>query len=238
MSVMLSAKEICERALRKIGAFPINDTAADGEELAEALSWLDLTVAEQAGSTRCFWLVPATLSVSLTADTAEYDLITVLASSAPDDGLQFPVSATVKDDNGNETPLKLVTRTEYEEITDKTVSGTPELIWIDRLENPTMKTYPVLGTGLTGWSIELVVQTFAPDFHKTTGSKSTGLRAAWQKWAVYELSAVLGDGTIRRLPDREITMFEKRAKEGKDALEAYENRQHANTTQRVAYRDF
>ena len=40
MSKLWKASGICERALRKIGAFSVNDTAADPEELAEALYWL------------------------------------------------------------------------------------------------------------------------------------------------------------------------------------------------------
>ncbi|HEC14945.1 MAG TPA: hypothetical protein ENI72_04220, partial [Rhodospirillales bacterium] len=137
MSLEFSAKKICEKALRKIGAFSINDSAADGDELNEALEALDLLVAEQAGSTTCFWLIPATVSIPLTGGTATYDLISVLGASAPTDGIQFPVYATLKTDGGNETPLSIVTRDEYEGISKKTAGGSPDRIWIDRLKKPT-----------------------------------------------------------------------------------------------------
>ena len=86
MSKLWKASGICERALRKIGAFSVNDTAADPEELSEALYWLDLAVAELAGTEQCQWLIPTTLSIALTANTPSYDLSTALGTGNPTDG--------------------------------------------------------------------------------------------------------------------------------------------------------
>lgn len=238
MSTLFTAKEICEEALRKIGAYSLYDDAADGAELAEALSWLDLLVGFQSGKQRCFWFIPSTLSMTLTGGTASYNIANTLGTSAPANGLQFPVRAMLKDSNGNEDPLTIIRRDEYDEITDKDESGTPTKIYIDRMTSPTLYTWPVLGSGITGYSVELTAQTYGGDFHKGTGKKAHGLRPAWQMWAIYALAEVLGDGTIRRVPDREIAGFQAKAKDLEDQLFAYENREHQTTEHRVAYRDF
>lgn len=41
MSRTMSAKDICSAALRAIGHFPVTEGAPDGEQLREAMSWLD-----------------------------------------------------------------------------------------------------------------------------------------------------------------------------------------------------
>jgi len=238
MSFRFTAKQIAEEALKKIGAFSLHDSGADPVELDRALTWLDLIVAEQAGKRTCHWLIPDTVSLSLTGGTADYDMNAVLGVGLPDNGIQFPVSATISDDNGNETPLTLVHRDQYEEIPDKTSTGTPEWIYIDRLYEPTLKTYPVLGSGVTGYTINLVVQRFSETFHNTKGNQATELRPAWQLWAIYKLAATIGDGTVRRVPDREIKMFHDVAKTSEVDLLAFEETEHASGPSRTAFRDF
>ncbi|KKL65180.1 hypothetical protein LCGC14_2157550, partial [marine sediment metagenome] len=164
MSHDLSARELCERALRKIGAFPTYDTAADPEELDKALVWLDIRLAALGGKTTIFWLIPNTLSFAITADVQSYDLKTILGANFPTDGIQFPKSVWMEDSGGNRSPLTMVTRTEFEAFPDPDRSGRPEFVHIDRLGLPTLKTWPTLGTGNTGFTIKLVVQTYAKDF--------------------------------------------------------------------------
>jgi len=176
--------------------------------------------------------------MTLTGGTASYDIETILGTNSPTDGIQFPVSATLKDSNGNETPLKITTRTEYEEIIDKDQEGIPDRIYIDRLQTPTLKTFPVLTTGTTGYTIELVLQTFTDTFHGTNGAQVTGYRQPWQLWMIYALTDVLGDGTIRRVPASEAKMYAAKAEKYEGRVLAFENRQFANTTQRTAFRDF
>jgi hypothetical protein len=233
-----NARKICEKALRKIGAFPINDTAADPEHLDEALDWLDLNLAQVSGTGRAFWLVPSTLPLPLTAETAEYDLLDVLATNAPDDGIQSVVSAVLDDGNGNRTPLTLIGRAEFEEIAVPATTGTPDRVYVDRLNNPTLTTYPVLGAGITGYTIQLVVQTFSKDFasHKT-GNTATGLRETYQKWCIYDLAASLGDGSIIKLPERELAGIRSVAKDAFDKLDAFDNRENSAAS-RIQFRDF
>lgn len=241
MAAPFSAATICEKALRKIGAFSINDTAADGEELDEALAWLDLTLSHLAGTNKLFFMVPATLSLSLTAEQVSYALTTELSGQLNNLGVQFPISAMLKDDGGNETPLTIITRGQYEEIPDKDASGDPYWIYIDRLDEPTLYTYPVLASGVTGYSIELVVQQYNQDYLDTNGNLVTELRQAWDLWATYAVSCEIGDGPVRRLPSTEIKEMRRERDRLLSELLAYENRSHASkgvAVQRQAYRDF
>lgn len=93
MSATLSAVAICERSLRDIGAFPVTESAADGEQLREAMFRLDLIMAELAASTRLFNLIPQTLAFTLLNGTGSYALFTALGSQLPADLIQFPVEA-------------------------------------------------------------------------------------------------------------------------------------------------
>jgi len=237
MSLLFTAKQICELALQSIGAYSINDTAAEPEHLKRALSWLDLNMAELAGVQRMFWLVPSTLTISLTANTRTYDLLTTLGASAPADGIQFPVGAHLEDGNGNRTPLELLRRDEYEGLSKLTTTGTPDRIHIDRLTEPTMSVYPI--PTVATFKVELVVQTFAPSFADSRdGALATGLRAAWQKWAVNKLAASIGNGPVRKLPRQEIIDYEQLADISRRELLAFENREHESGPPVTAFRDF
>ena len=103
MSAVLSANQICETALRAIGAFPVTESAADGEQLREAMKWLDLILGQNAGGNRLLFLLPAAESVqfTLTNGTESYDLTGALGANAPADGMQFPVAAYLVVPTGN-----------------------------------------------------------------------------------------------------------------------------------------
>lgn len=95
MSAVFSAVEICERALRAIGAFPVTDSSADGAQLREAMFWLDLILAENAGTDNILFLLPSPIQAQFTLlnGTGNYDLTNALGATAPIDGVQFPVAA-------------------------------------------------------------------------------------------------------------------------------------------------
>jgi len=237
MSKLFSAKKICEMALEKIGALSINDESADPNELSRALHWLDLIMAELAGVERCWWLVPAAVTMPLTASTASYDIQGTVGASSPADGIQFPYKAKLNDGNGNFSEVKIIDRTEYEELTQPEASGTPTHCYIDRAIVPTMKVYPVPGSTMTGYSIDLAVQSFAPDF-ATDGRKATGLRAAWQAWAIEELASKIGAGPVRRLPRAEIGDLKSDAELSRSRLLAFENREHDDRPPVSKFRSF
>jgi hypothetical protein len=237
MSAVLPAVTICERALRAIGAFPVTESAADGEQLREAMTWLDLIMAEQAGATRLWFLVPATLSLTLTNGTSVYNLDQALGANLPIDQIQFPVEALLQYPSGRQEPLPIVNRDAFQAIEEKTAHGPPRLIYIDRLPIPTLTTWPTPpSTDPNTWIIKLDVQTYAPNVApagvtgtQPQGSIQTNFRQAWQRWLIVQLAHDLGSGPIFKLPETSLNRFGKMASTAKLALESFENREHQTT---------
>lgn len=233
MSRTLKAVEICSRALRLIGKFPVTDTAPDGEDLREALHWLDLLMAEHAGTGRRFFLIPAEpMRIPLVADTATYDLADDV-QNVPADGFQFPVDAVLEDEQGNRTPLTIVARDTWDAKTNMATSGAPCEVFIDRLAaEPKLSVYPVPAESDL-WTVVLNVQTYAPNVapagvsgSRPQGATETNYRQAWQRWLIYRLAIDLGNGAIVHLPLDRIASYERQARAAELELDAYENREH------------
>ena len=237
MSKLWKASGICERALRKIGAFSINDTAADPEELSEALYWLDLAVAELAGTERCHWLIPQTLSIALSANTVSYDLSNALGTGDPTNGVLFPIEAWVRDSSGNDNPVEIIRRREYEDISDKDEGGEPTRIYIDRLnDDQNLFVHPV-PTDAT-YTLRLVCQTYAPNLLGGTpdggGNLAHGFSAEWQRWMILQNASDIGAGPVRHLPPAELNDIRQQAAIAKSALMAYSNREKVSQPRRTA----
>ena len=235
MSSQRTAKQICERALRAIGAFPVTDSAADGEQLREAMDWLDLILAERAGVGKLFSLIPATLSMPITNGTQSYNLHSALGTDLPVDRIQFPIQAWLEDAAGNRSDVQIVKSETFEAVSKADVIGPPTMIHIDRLATtPILRIYPTPAVSdTTVWTIKLIVQTYAPNVAPggvtgTTPSASvlTNFRQAWQRYLICQLSHDLGAGPIQKLPETSLTRFAGMAKQAKDELFAFENREH------------
>ncbi len=239
MSSLFTGKKICELALRKIGSYSINDTAPDEMHMREALSWLDMIVAELAGTERWLGFTPATVDLSITGGTQSYDLLTMMGASAPSEGVSFPVSAKLTDENGNRLPLEIVTREVFENVTDINEIGTPDKIYIDRLSTPTLKVHPTPATGTDTYVINLVYQKLGTNLsdHKT-GLTGVDFRAAWQRYAVLRLAYDLGGGIIITLPASRIDRIRLDMTEAKELIAAFENREHESTPPIADRRDF
>ena len=235
MAVLLSAKDVCERALRMVGAFAINDSAAQPEDLLEALHWLDMGLSQLTGTAVIRALVPATLSVPLsTADQKSYDLSDALTTNFPSDGVAFPIEAWLQDDSNNRYPLEIVTRQRFEDVSKVTQAGTPDYVYFDRLLNMQLSVWPV--PSVTTWTVELVAQTFSPDIAENnpvkkagTGFVAHGLRQSWQRWAVLQLAADIGDGPVRTVAASKVASWQAKAEEALVALRAFDNTEHETT---------
>lgn len=235
MSQVFTAKQICERALRAIGAFPITESAADGEQMREAMTWLDLLMAEIAGTGTLFFLHTATLSVPITNGTSSYNLNNALGTDLPPDRVQFPLLAWLEDAAGNRHPVEIDTRGKFEDVSLGTQPGRPYRIYIDRLADPspTLKIFPTPATSdTTVWTLKIEVQTYAPNVapHGVTGVLQAGVlhkfRQAWQRYLVLRLNIDLGAGPILKCSTERLTNWRLEAATAKAALEAFENRPH------------
>jgi len=239
MPRLLTVAQIAEGALRRIGSLSPRDTP-DPDELEIAISALDLIVSELAGTMTCYWLVPAEFTLPLRAGTTSYNLLTALGSSYPDAGLQFPLSAYLlypvdSDGNQRKVPIEIVRRRTFLAHEQADQAGAPLEVYIDRLDPPTLKTWPVIDQ--TGYSLILHYQTYSADLTETEGNRPHGLPAAWQRWAELATAADLADGPLGRLPAPRVQLLMQRAADAKRDLKAFNNREHS-TRRAVAYRDF
>jgi hypothetical protein len=240
MSRVLSAAEICGLALGAIGAYPVNDTAPDGAQLRRSMQWLDLIMAQVAGTTRMFARVtPTTLTLALTNGTSTYDLYTALGSQLPADKIQYVIDIWLEDSAGNRHQVEIVTRDKFENVDKPTETGQPRWICIDHsaTANPTLRIFPTpAATDTTSWSLKLVGQTYAPDVSpsgvlgtKPSSSVIHDFGQAWQRWLVLQLSHDLGAGPIHKLPEPSLNRFAGAATIAKTDLLAFENREHVTT---------
>jgi hypothetical protein len=243
MSRVLSASDICAEALGAIGSFPVTETAPDPQVLRRALTWLDMILDQRAGVMRLFRrLAPGTLSMAITNGTQDYDLYAVLGTALPADGIQFVTAAWLEDDNGNRTPVEIVTAQRFEEVRRLDAEGSPCVIHIDRQADgadigPTLRIFPTpSATDPTVWALKLICQRFAPNVAPggVTGDMPVSevaheMGVAWQRWLVCTLAHDLGSGPIMKLPESSLNRFGQMATGAKAELEAFENREQQTT---------
>ncbi len=226
MSSRLSVSEVCETALRKIGSFSINDSAADPEEMKEAAKWLDLVVAEMTETERCTWLIEDTVTVSLVAGQATYNLANAMGTSYPTDGVMWITSVWITDGTSDQE-VEMDRRSDYEEITVKSSTGKPDSIYIDRLSDKDKQSFTVYPVPVDASnSLKLVIQKHAPDLKNDFGKKAHGFHLGWQKWLVLATAAEIGDGPVRRVPSSENDRTRRDAQMSFDKLQASQNREN------------
>jgi len=234
MSRILTVTEICGEALGAIGAWPVTQSAPDGEQLRRAMTWFDLIMAEIAGSHELFHLIPDTVSFTITNGTRTYNLGAALGANLPPDGVQFATEAYCEDDGGNRWPIEIVTREKIENVPVPEITGRPEQIYIDRLPDPTATIYPTpASTDETVYSILLVVQRHAPNVSPSgvTGTNPISsvlheFRQSWQRYLILRLSHDLGSGPIFKIGEQSLTRWQKEADKAFEQLQAFANREH------------
>lgn len=232
MPALRSAREVCERALRKIGAFSINDSAADGQELDEALHWLDLHMRYLAGTEFATFLQADSVTIDLTGGEASFDLIDRIGDSLPDEGFQFLDHVELDAGAGRRIPVEAVSRQTFARRDNPTETGQPAMIYLDRTTtDPKLYLHPYPATGEDGFDLILTFRTFAPDLKpkgaasRQAGNLATGLRAAWELWAVTITAAACGDGPVRRMPMQEVRAMYADAERFEKRLVTWENRE-------------
>lgn len=214
----LRAREIAERALRRIGAFPINDAAPDAADLEETLLWMDMVMQYAAATRRRNWLFRTPIvSIPLTAGEASFNLADKLGPDYPPLGILFPKVAYIRQ-GGQDSEISIWRRQEYEDIANKTATGVPKGVFIDQVGDAerTLFLNPVPTDG--SLTLRLVVQTFAPSVVGLRGTRDQAsgevvpmMPAALELWLATATAAQIGAGPVRRLPDGEVRELEARA---------------------------
>ncbi len=217
---------ICERALRKIGAYSIRDTGARTDEMDEARHWLDLVVGHVASMKRTWWLVPGTARLTLTAGTTAYGLRTLLPG-AP--AVQHVVALhTVDLTTGQRDPLLIARRQEWEDRDGTLGPDDAVMAWIDRTRDPVLNLYPAPPSPVRQ-AIDVTFQAFAPD--QTIGTftqKIQMVRDGWNLFLITRLAAEIGNGPVRKLPQDEVRELQMSAMRLYDDLAAYDDHEQAD----------
>lgn len=236
MARLLTQREICDRALRKIGAYSIADTGARGPELEEANRWLDLVIGHVTSIRRTFWLVEETENMPVTAGQADYLLRTSLASAPR---IQSLVTIKRVDlVNDDRTPIPLMRREEWEARDGTITDGEPLMAFYDRTRDPTLHIYPPPPAPVT-YSVDVTFHGFAPNL--VSGSINASLevwRDNWNLYLITALAAELADGPIRKAPGDEVRALRADAKRLYEELVDYDGGERADEPRRIAYNDF
>lgn len=238
MSRVLSAAEVCALALGAIGQLPVTETAASGEDLRRAMSWLDLRLADLVGTERVFSRLPSgTLSFAIVNGTQSYNLEATLGVDLPTDRIQYIVDCYIEDADGNRSRIEVVTKEMFENVTDLAEIGKPTRIHIDQNPTPTLRIFPTPPTtDTTVYRLHLVVQRYAPNVAPSgvTGTNPDAsvlhdMGQAWQLWMVCQLAHDLGAGPITKIGEASLNRFAKMAGDSKERLLAFTNREHETT---------
>lgn len=210
MPTLFSAKDIAEQSLQKIGRFPTTEDQANAVDLARALRMLETITQDFFGgnTVTSAW---GTLQIPLTASTLEYPL----SDYQTDEGVQFVYGAELIDVSNSGWrvlgPIKVVNEKKFFS-NDITQTGIPAIVYVDKGIPPIMQINPILGAEVAAdnYKILLQIQTFATRIvTRGIGAKPIDLRPTYYLWAITKLAYQLGNGTIRRLPEAELTRLQK-----------------------------
>ena len=236
MAKLFTPRQIAEFVLRRVRLYTAHDDGVDPAYLSIALEAMDMALAEFAGTYPCHWLVENTISVDLAADTVPQNVVG-LSASIGDTSLQYITDVQIRRTaTGDQSSLTRLSRSQYNEIPDKTASGPPTHVYIDRQRfTPDFYFYPVPATAdfdaLVTW------QKVSPDLTENTGAEAHGLEAAFQRWMTYRAASDIGDGPAVALPLDYLSWMEKKAEQAEDRLKGFTMRE--NKRERfVKYRGF
>lgn len=231
MPTILSAKDIVEQALKKIGRFPSTMEQADAGDLREGYTMLELILQSfyGEGSNTSAW---GTIQVPLLSSNRVYALkLYERELAAP--GIQFVYDAELLEvASGAVTPLNIINEEKYFKLNLKE-TGTPTDIYINKgpdVADTLMQTYPTLGAEVAAntYKILLHVQTYATRIDRATGAAKINIRPTLYLWAIKRLAYELGTGTLRRLPKIETDQLKVDYEELEIKLSAFDNAENDN----------
>jgi hypothetical protein len=243
MSRIFTVRQIVERALRKIGAYSIREQGADGEEVTEALMWLDMIVADRFSQQRTHMVVPSTVTMALTTGVDAYVLDQVLGTAAGD-GVEYVANiALVMNSGGGNDParqkIEMVSRDVWEGRPTSGQTSQPCMALVDRNVPVTLRIAPKPQfVAPATWSLELVIQQIPMDFTLANEERAMRMRSCFNLWVVKALAAEIGDGPVRRLPSEETDRWKKEADTHWADLLAMDMQENTSAPPCTAYNDF
>lgn len=232
MPVTLDASGIATQALRKIQVISPYEDGIEDQRHEIALQWLDLIVAELAGTKRYWWLVPDTAEIALVEGQRVYNIANLTTPS-----LDFVFRAFRRDGaSGEDEEIELIRRLDYEQREDKDEQGQVKRAHITREPEPKMYVHPVPMHGQD--SIRLFGQRHAPDATQSQGATPHGFPPEWQRYLITRLAYELAQGPVVRWAGNELERLRVEAQEIKRDLDSWSAREQVDRPRFTAYRDF
>lgn len=163
-------------ALSLIGGKVGQDTAS-AEDLATGIIALRLMLRTWAVKGVRLWLTEIQ-SVPLVDGTATYTL----------DPRTLEVSQAVRRQDDNDVPVRVISREEYQRLPNKTTSGAPYAVFVDRQRTSTTATaYPVPGAAEDAANMTLRLTTKRQIQDPTASSEEIEIPAEWMEAVTYNL---------------------------------------------------
>lgn len=235
MPAILTIGQICERALRKIGAYSINDDGARQVEMEEARFWLDLVVGHVAARRRTWWLVPQTATLTLVPGQSSYPLAAAVGATL---GVQHVIDIWAADkESGKKTGITIARRDEWD-ARQPSDSNLPALVYIDRTREPTLHVWPAPPNPATH-DLLVTFQRFSTDMRQgELNLNLPDLRQTWNLFLITRLAYELGNGPVRKLPADEVAEMLAQSDKLLRELEEYDGLEQAGQPRQIAYNDF
>lgn len=135
--------KLIELGHKLIGVLEPGD-ALDGEQLQDGVDLLGMIVRETDQAGRWRWTIGAASSVTLAANVFVY----TSANGLPTNIAEL-ISASYRDSQGLDTPVKLIHAEGYEAINNKTETGEPQSVYLDEnivLASKTLRVWPMVNS--------------------------------------------------------------------------------------------
>lgn len=232
---------VLQRALRRMGAYPISSSGPRPAEMEEARYWLDMHVGHLAARKRTWWLTPSTQTFPLIAGQRDYVLDEVLPTAGAANGVQAVIALYIDEAaTGAEVgPVNILRRQEFEDLVgaNTTASGPPTIAYVDRAQRPTLRFLEAPDAAVS-YVARVVFQSYSPDLKVGRDlARLEQFRSAWTLYLVTATAMLIGNGPVRKLPKDEVDDLKREADALLRDLEAYDDHEQQDTPVRVQYYD-
>lgn len=198
-------QDICLSALRK-ATITAGDEPATGDDMVNALESLGSMLKSWQNEGFNLWAV-SDLSLPITAGVNN-QVVTPRPHSIHNIRFQS---------NGVEIPMERLNRTEWDELPQKTTSGTPTTFYVDRQRDSfTVRIWPVLSVVTT----ETLEITYVRELEDVEAVEVVDVPSEWLEATIYGLAARLADDygldkpMLVRRAERELELAQAQDREG------------------------
>ena len=231
----ISSIDIATKMLREVGSFSPYDVEPDPSDLAIALEYLDMMLAEKVGTEQLWFFIPETTSSALMIDQGDY----YLNDLTEEIELQFVRGIKIVDDTANEHCVELIRKNTYEDIRYDSAfnrTGIPKFAYVERKDNPKVHFLPAPNKE---YDAKIWGQTYSNVIASTcTKVNYIGFPDAWELALVIEGASHIGRGPVVDVGTSKLREFERIAIDKWERLMARNSRENVKKARFVTPRDF